>query len=163
MLIYILLAFIAIPATELTLLIFLFRLSGWEITLGLIVLTGILGGFLAKRQGWQIWGRIKGDLAAGILPTIDLIHGLFILIAGALLLTPGLLTDISGFLLLVPAVRLFLGKKLLTKFGTKVGSAKFTYEHVNTRAAGSQGSPDDEIIDVDATVSPVEKMELDGK
>jgi UPF0716 protein FxsA len=105
MLFRLLLLFIMIPLVELYLLLKLGALIGAGPTLAIIIMTGILGGTLARRQGFVVLRRIKEDLQTGILPTEPLIDGLFILAGGLLLLTPGLLTDIVGFLALLPLSR----------------------------------------------------------
>jgi UPF0716 protein FxsA len=105
MLFRLLLLFIMIPLVELYLLLKLGALIGAGPTLAIVIMTGILGGTLARRQGFVVLRRIKKDLQTGILPTEPLIDGLFILAGGLLLLTPGLLTDIVGFLALLPPSR----------------------------------------------------------
>ena len=100
-----LLLFVALPAIELALLIELGSRFGTLHTLGLIVVTGVVGAFLAKSQGLQLVGQIQREVAQGHLPTGALVDGVMILVAGALLVTPGILTDSFGFLCLVPAFR----------------------------------------------------------
>ena len=67
--------------------------------------TGFIGAWLARAQGLMIMLQIQLDLAEGRMPAPRLIDGTMILIAGAFLITPGLITDTAGFLLLVPAIR----------------------------------------------------------
>ncbi|MEM7310354.1 MAG: FxsA family protein [Planctomycetota bacterium] len=97
--------FLLVPIVELVLLIQLGKHVGLGATLGLIVATGFAGAWLTRRQGLGTLARIQAELGAGSVPTDALIDGLLILLAGAVLLTPGLLTDAAGFLLLVPATR----------------------------------------------------------
>lgn len=105
MLARLLLLFIGIPVLEL----FLFLLIGSKIgitaTLAIIIVTGFLGAYLTKSQGLKALKNYQDSLAAGKLPHEAVLDGLMILIAGAVLLTPGFLTDAIGFSLLVPAVR----------------------------------------------------------
>ena len=70
-----------------------------------VIATGILGGILAKYEGIAVWRRLWLNLQQGIMPTDELIEGLLIFIAGALLITPGILTDLTGFLILIPLTR----------------------------------------------------------
>ena len=100
-----LLLFIVVPAIELILLIQLGGVIGTMPTIGVIVVTGVLGASLARWQGLVVLRRIQGDLAAGRLPAGAMIDGVIILLAGALLMTPGFLTDIVGFACLVPGIR----------------------------------------------------------
>lgn len=100
-----LLLFIVVPAVELALLIELGDHIGTLATLGLIVITGVVGAALARRQGLSVLRNMQLELTEGRLPAGALVDGVIILIAGALLVTPGILTDAVGFLCLVPAVR----------------------------------------------------------
>jgi len=97
--------FIAVPAVELVLLIKLGGLIGLLATVAIIFFTGALGATLARWQGLSVLRQIQTQMAQGRLPTNALFDGVIILLAGALLLTPGFLTDIVGFLSLVPGVR----------------------------------------------------------
>ncbi len=109
--------FIVVPAVELALLIEIGRRVGTLATLGLIVVTGILGAALARHQGLGVLRRVQAELAAGRVPAGSLLDGVFILFAGALLMTPGILTDAVGFLCLIPftrqAIRRFLWVRLV--------------------------------------------------
>lgn len=105
MLVRLLLLFIIVPAVELFLLIEIGQQIGTLPTLGLIVFTGALGAFLAKRQGLQVLQKIRTQTSSGQLPAEALVDGLIILLAGAVLMTPGVLTDVLGFLCLIPMSR----------------------------------------------------------
>jgi UPF0716 protein FxsA len=104
------LGFIIIPIIE----IVLFYLIGSQIgiwwTLLIVVVTAFVGSWLVSRQGRATWEQGRQELADGGVPTGPLVNGAMILVAGALLLTPGFLTDIVGLSLLVPSVREFLRK-----------------------------------------------------
>ena len=99
------LMFTVVPLVELWL---LFRLSGvfgfWT-TISLVLLTGLVGASLARWQGWLTMQRIQNDLQQGILPAKKLGDGALILVAGVLLITPGVITDGVGLALLVPPIR----------------------------------------------------------
>lgn len=97
--------FIAVPFVELALLIELGSRIGTMHTLLLIVFTGVVGASLARQQGLGVLRRIQEETARGQLPGDALLDGLILLVAGALLITPGLLTDAVGFAALVPPVR----------------------------------------------------------
>ena len=113
-----LLLFISIPLIEVLILIKLGSLFGFWPTILLVIGTGILGAYLAKIYGLTIWHQIQQDLQAGKMPADKLIDGLLILIGGIVLLTPGLLTDILGFMLLIPYTRSFFKKFAKSKFKT---------------------------------------------
>ncbi|MFQ5793137.1 MAG: FxsA family protein [Acidobacteriota bacterium] len=100
-----LLLFILVPAVELALLIEVGSRIGTLPTLALIVLTGIVGASLARLQGFAVLRKIQADVAQGQLPAGSLVDGVIILLAGALLITPGILTDVLGLVCLVPAFR----------------------------------------------------------
>ncbi|NLW49319.1 MAG: FxsA family protein [Candidatus Brocadiaceae bacterium] len=94
-----------VPLTELLLLLRLADLLGFVPTVVLVVGTGVAGAALARAQGLRAVEGIRRKLEQGEMPADDLVHGLLVLVAGALLLTPGVMTDTVGFLLLVPPVR----------------------------------------------------------
>ena len=100
-----LILFTAVPLLELYLLLVTGRWLGLLPTIALVVGTGTLGAWLARSQGLTTLARVRRELAEGSVPTGALVEGLLILVAGAVLLTPGLLTDACGFLLLIPASR----------------------------------------------------------
>lgn len=99
------LMFSAIPLVELYVLLKVGSLVGPLATIVLVVATAILGAFLAKWQGLSTFFRIQEQLAAGVVPGDDIIEGILILLASLVLLTPGLVTDTVGFLLLLPFTR----------------------------------------------------------
>jgi UPF0716 protein FxsA len=103
--------FIAIPVVELYILIEVGKKIGSLTTIGIIILTGILGTYLIKSQGFMILRKIQNDLNEGIMPGDNLIQGAIILLGGVLLLTPGFITDITGFIFLIPA-----GRKIVKKY-----------------------------------------------
>lgn len=100
-----LLLFVVLPAVELALLIEIGGRIGTAATLGVIVVTGFVGAALARRQGLGVLSRLQQETQAGQLPAGSLVDGVLILVAAALLVTPGVLTDAFGFLCLVPAFR----------------------------------------------------------
>ena len=99
------LLFVVVPLLELFLLLQLAEWTSGSFTFALVLLTGIVGATLARRQGWQVISRLQNELNRGELPTTTLLDALMIFVAGALLITPGVLTDVVGFSLLVPAAR----------------------------------------------------------
>jgi len=101
----ILLAFAFLPLLELALLLELGRLVGLGPTILLVMGTALLGAALARSQGMGVIRRIRGQLSQGNIPTEGLLDGAFVLSGGLLLLTPGLLTDLMGFVFLIPFTR----------------------------------------------------------
>jgi len=100
-----LMIFIFVPLIELYFLLEIGQMIGIFSTIMVIVLTGALGISIARRQGYNVINRIQTKLNSGEMPADDLISALLILIGGVTLLTPGFLTDITGFLLILPGSR----------------------------------------------------------
>jgi len=96
-----LILFIVIPIIEIAILVKIGTLLGFWPTILIVIATGILGATLARIQGFLVLTRIRTELQMGRMPAEELIDGLLILIGGILLLTPGLLTDLIGFLMLI--------------------------------------------------------------
>ena len=105
---HLLVLFIAVPVVELALLIEIGQRVGTVGTIGLIMGTGIVGAALARQQGISTLARLRADLDAGRWPAEPIVDGVLILVAAAVLITPGVLTDLAGFLCLVPACRQLL-------------------------------------------------------
>jgi UPF0716 protein FxsA len=111
--------FTLVPLLELYLLIRLGTYVGAVDTIAIVIGTGIAGGLLAKSQGLAVLDRMRAELNQGRLPAESLFDGLLILMAGAMLVTPGLLTDGLGLLLLIPwsrqAIKSWLKRKMQEK------------------------------------------------
>jgi UPF0716 protein FxsA len=122
-----LILFVIIPVTELYILIEVGKKIGSLTTIGVIILTGIIGTYLVKSQGFMILRKIQSDLNEGIMPGDSLIQGAIILAGGILLLTPGFVTDILGFIFLMPASRNILKKYLLKWLKGKIKEGNFYY------------------------------------
>ena len=114
-----LLLFTVVPLVELFLLVKLGTVIGIGATVLIVICTGVLGAWLARWQGLGVLRRLTDDLNEGRLPADALIDGLLILIAGAVLLTPGLITDALGFLLLVPQGRAVVRKTIAARLATR--------------------------------------------
>ncbi|QEK11594.1 membrane protein FxsA [Crassaminicella thermophila] len=116
MLVKLILLFTIVPLVELALLFKLNAYIGLFSTLGIVIFTGVLGAYLAKSQGREILFRIRYEMREGRLPGEELINGLCVLVGGAMLLTPGILTDTLGFILVIPitreVVKVYIKKKL---------------------------------------------------
>ena len=101
----ILLLFIVTPLVEMAILIELGGRFGTWHTIGIVLLTGFIGASLAKVQGLQVYRNLTRSLYNGELPHNHLIEGVLLFVGGALLITPGLLTDTVGFGLVLPWTR----------------------------------------------------------
>ncbi len=109
------LLFIIVPLAELAILIKLGSVIGIAATIALVISTAVIGVTMLKRQGMAALSRARADLATGEFPVESVVDGACLLVAGAFLLTPGLLTDTAGFLLLIPGVRRALARWLFNK------------------------------------------------
>jgi len=137
------LLFLLTPAVELGLLIQVDKLIGFWPTIGLILATGIAGSYLARREGLSTWKRLNQRLSEGDLPGKELTDGVIILVAGALLITPGVLTDVFGFMGLLPPTRALIRKVVMKRITTKVqtGSVQMQFGMFGGPAPGSDAWP----------------------
>jgi UPF0716 protein FxsA len=103
-----LLLFTVVPVVELALLIKLSNITSIWTTVAVVIITGIVGAALTKSQGQGILRRIKVEISRGGIPGDELLNGAFVIVGGAMLLTPGLITDALGFILVMPFTRHFI-------------------------------------------------------
>jgi len=118
-LIYLLL-FIGIPIAEIYLLIYLASKIGFGMTLAIVIVTGIIGVTCVKHQGRRVLGRLNEDLQGGRMPAGAITEGVLLLAAGLLLITPGIITDTVGFLLLISPFRRLVAWGLGKHFAKKI-------------------------------------------
>ncbi len=149
-----LLIFILVPLIELFILLEISQYIGVFTTVLIIALTGAAGVSIAKRQGYQVINNIKSNLNSGRMPTDDLISALLILIGGVTLLTPGFITDITGFLLILPGSRDLIAavvKKYFLKY-VKENKVEVQYGRHYSRNHNSDDKNNykDDFIDVEA-------------
>ncbi len=103
---------------------------GWPVTIILTLTTAIIGSWLFRSQGLQTWTRLNQRMQSGEMPGQELVEGLLLLIGGALLITPGFVSDIVGFLMLLPFSRhrlaaILVRRGTLQTFSGRQGSAFF--------------------------------------
>ncbi len=151
MLLKLILLFTLVPFAELALLLWLSDVTSLGVTLSLVVITGIVGAWLARMQGFQTWMKIQQQLSRGEAPAGSLVDALLIFVAGALLLTPGILTDVVGFSLLIPPIRSVIKSRLAARFR----SSMVMQTHGSNTAYWSstpnpQNRQNEQIIEVDA-------------
>lgn len=150
---YLILLFIGLPWLELSILLAMRRHVGLGPTIGIVLLTGLAGAALAKWQGLGVMNRIHRTLAEGRVPTRELVDGVLILVAGLLLITPGMITDAVGFLLLVPVVRgrlrQHIGARLRRRFAA-ANSVRVTWGSESTHSPPPRSGADD-TIEIEAT------------
>ena len=112
--------FVVVPLVELWLLFKLAALTQPLVVILCVVITGVVGYWLARAQGWQAYQRIRTSFEDHENPTDSLVDGLLILIAGVLLMTPGMITDMVGFLLLIPFSRVIFRRGLIHYFSRRL-------------------------------------------
>ncbi|MEM6463687.1 MAG: FxsA family protein [Pseudomonadota bacterium] len=127
-----------IPLAEIAAFVVIGREIGVLWTLAMVFFTAVLGSILLRVQGFGLVNRIRQETEAGRVPGRELVHGVMILIAGVLLLTPGFITDAIGFLLFVPAIR-DAGWRLIKSRITIVSAAGFADERPGTNDSSGSG------------------------
>ncbi|CAM3389709.1 FxsA family protein [Thalassospira profundimaris] len=136
---YFLAIFVAMPIIEIAVFIQAGELIGLWPTIGVVVLTAIIGTSLMRAQGLQTLAKAQSQMDQGEMPIGALFDGICILIAGVLLLTPGFVTDTFGFLLLVPPLRQLIGAKVIMKL-VQSGNIRTNFRGA-TYSSGTQGGP----------------------
>ena len=138
-----LLLFVFLPMIELYLLIMLGARIGPMPTIGLIVLTGVIGASLARQQGLSTLAKIQNELKQGRAPTQELVEGAMIVVGGLVLLTPGILTDLFGFSMMIPGIR----RSLARQFKVRIPQG-FSSTTTGFRTDSNRDKKDDNVIDV---------------
>jgi UPF0716 protein FxsA len=113
---------IGIPILELYVILQVAHVIGLLYTLALLLAVSVMGAWLLKREGAAAWGRVRDAVARGEMPATQVADGALVMLGGALLLTPGFVTDVLGLLLLIPAVRVALRggvRRLLWRWGRR--------------------------------------------
>lgn len=113
-------AFVAVPLVEIAAFVEVGSRIGLWPTLAVVVATAVAGSALLRLQGIAVWRRVRQSLARDETPVAEAVDGLCLLAAAALLLTPGFVTDVVGFALLVPAFRRAAARKLLNRIAGRL-------------------------------------------
>jgi len=114
------LLFLVVPIVELYVIIQVGQEIGALNTIGLLLVISVLGAWLAKREGTGVWRRLNQQVSTGKVPGAELIDAFLILLAGALLLTPGFISDVLAIFLLIPPTRALVRRVLRRRFIGKV-------------------------------------------
>jgi UPF0716 protein FxsA len=130
---FILILFIAVPVVEIGLFVQVGGLIGLWPTLAVVILTAVLGTALLRHQGLDTLRRVQESLAQDRMPLAEMFDGLCLLMAGALLLTPGFMTDAFGFLLFVPPFRAAAAQA--------IGRYVLSHGRVHVRTSGFETGP----------------------
>jgi UPF0716 protein FxsA len=143
------LLFIAVPIVEIYVIIQVGEAIGALWTIALLVADSILGSVLMRTQGRAAWRRFNETVAGGRIPAREVLDGVLVIFGGALLLTPGFVTDIFGLALLLPPTRAVIRRLLVRRFAGRFVVAR----------PGSAGRPG-RGFDVDGTASEVDPRPL---
>lgn len=144
-----LLLLIVVPLLEIYVLIQVGRVIGTPLTIVALLTVSVLGAWLLKREGLATWRRLRETMARGAMPTAELTDAVMIIFGGALLLTPGFVTDIVGFLLVVPptrqplkgAFRRLLGGWFMTRSGFAGKTSRGAYAARVVRSRRDRPTP----------------------
>jgi UPF0716 protein FxsA len=138
------LLFVGVPLLELFILVKVGQLVGVWPTVGLVVLTGIGGATLARLEGMRTVWKLRGELSRGRLPGEALLDGFAVLVGGALLLTPGIVTDLVGFSFLLPPTRKLLKARIQKGLENRLQSGAIRITHFGGfPGPGGAGWPND--------------------
>ena len=99
------LLFTIVPAVELALLITIGTHIGTLNTIAIVIATGFIGAYMVRAEGLSVVTRLQRTMAEGAFPGEEILDGVMVLVSGALLITPGVMTDILGFLIVIPQTR----------------------------------------------------------
>lgn len=162
----------ALAVAEISVLVALSNATSWVVTLLVLILVGAAGAWIVKREGTSAWRRVAASVRTGEVPTTSVLDGLLLMVAGFLLLLPGLLSDLLALALAVPQVRAkvrdALTARLQRRIAARASNARATifgfgapgatfggFSGFGTGfggadgASGRRGRFDDDIIDLD--------------
>jgi UPF0716 protein FxsA len=151
--------FIVVPIAELALLIQIGELIGVWWTIALLVVDAVLGSMLARSQGRATWRRFNEALSSGRAPAREVMDGALVLFGGALLLTPGFISDILGIVLLLPPTRALVRAVLVRRFASRMVASM----GAPSVSPGRTGSRPRQAYDVEGTAIDSEPEGLDRR
>ena len=143
--------FIVVPIAELAVIIQVGQLIGVWWTIALLVADSVVGSMLMRSQGRAAWRRFNAAIADGRAPTREVLDGVLVIFGGALLLTPGFITDVFGLLFLFPPTRVLVRRLIVRRAALRVMAA----------ATPRSRAPDSRSGDVDGTAVDIEPDQLD--
>ena len=137
---FLFLLFIAVPIIEITVLIQVGQLIGVWWTIGLVMLTAFIGINMLRAQGMATLNRANWRMQSGQIPAQEMVEGIFLAIGGALLLTPGFITDAFGFMCLLPFTRSWMAKALKGRIAV-MGASSFSQGSFGSGSFGPGAGP----------------------
>jgi len=164
---FLFLCFLAVPIVEMLILLKVGSFIGAFYTVALVLMTAVIGVSLLKRQGLSAFVRANQKMQVGQMPVVEMGEGLMLAVAGALLLTPGFVTDGVGFLLLTPGVRSYLAAKWLDSMMRKAqvnGAAGPFYSQATYSATSNSADVQKEFMTAkEADIVDGDFSEIDDK
>lgn len=144
--------FIGVPILEISFLLKVSDVIGGFKTILFVIFTAVLGAYLVKRQGLATLAKFQQEANSGRLPAQQMLEGIALLFAGAVLLTPGFFTDAIGFALLIPFVRQFIIARLLRSGVVTAGQANQRYSsHAGHHSQSNHQSSNGSVIEGEYT------------
>lgn len=136
--------FIIVPIVELAIIIQVGQVVGTGWTIVALIVMSLVGAALVKREGLRAWRRVRKALAASRMPAEEVVDGALVLLGGALMLTPGFMTDAVGLAVVLPVSRGLINRGIRTRVRSTFGLGP-------ARRSGERGAPrpSDDVIDVD--------------
>jgi UPF0716 protein FxsA len=150
MLLPLVLLFIAVPLAELAVIIQVGQAIGIWWTIGLLIADSVLGSWLMRHQGRSAWRRFNEAVAAGRVPAREVLDGALVIFGGALLLTPGFLTDIFGLVFLLPPTRALIRRAFLRQAMRRITVTMTTSARMPRRDGRRDDDVEGSAVDIDA-------------
>jgi UPF0716 protein FxsA len=155
------LLFIVVPILELAVLIQIGQAIGVLPTIALLIADSVLGAALMRSQGRAAWMRFNAALAEGRVPGREVMDGVLVIFGGALLLTPGFLSDVLGLVLLLPPTRAIVRKVLVARYGSRLVATAAGGARSRVFGFGGTRPPrHDDVVDSSATDADPRPTEL---
>jgi UPF0716 protein FxsA len=157
--------FVVVPIAELYVLLQIGQAIGALPTIALLIADSVLGAALMRSQGRAAWLRFNAALAEGRVPGREVMDGALVILGGALLLTPGFLSDVLGLVLLLPPTRAIVRRVLLRRFAGRVvagatSGAQARMFGFGARPGRRRGADYDDVVDGSATDVDPRRTEL---
>jgi len=149
--------FLVIPIVEIFFLIKVGEIIGAWPTIFLVVLTAVIGAGLLRQQGLSVLTRFQNNIGKGKLPAQEMVEGIILAVGGALLMTPGFVTDTIGFLCLLPFSRGFIAKYIIKRSSIQMKA------QMSGVSQGSYRQQRDDIIEAEYTEVTESALELSNK
>ena len=136
----VLLLFLIVPLLDLVLLVWLGRQLGFWQTVAVLTVAGVIGAALAKREGLRVWREFRAALEHMKAPERGVLDGVLVLVGAALLMLPGILSDVVGVLLLIPVTRAWLARPIKRAVDRRLQAGQLRI--MNAGWPGQGASPD---------------------